>query len=162
MGMARSQYGVLETQFELRIGTLTIGVAQHVLVTWIPDPCWLSTPSTTMHITATPNGIHEPTSTWANNPKMCVFRPPGAFPKHAVLLRRQAPFQQRHKIDTLPGSIFKQSHSGNEMIIFGKCHIPATKVRFGVFEMRAPLQFYNCRISAATRHFRDCHMKFEI
>ena len=77
--------------FDLRFGTWTIGFAQHVLGTSNPDPCWMCSPSGKMHITATPSDIHEPTSIWATNPKMCVCRPPGAFPKTCHITAAESP-----------------------------------------------------------------------
>ena len=121
----------------------------------------MDTPSATIHITATPNGIHEPTSTWTNNPKMCAFRLPGAPQTHTTLLRRQAPVQHTNKNDTLPGLIFKQSYLGRKMVILRNAIFrpPRRDLYFGMW---APLQIYNCRIPAATRYVRVWNMKFEI
>ena len=84
--------------FELRIGTLTIGFAQHVFVTSNPDPCWMCRPSEKMHITATPSNIHEHTSTWATNPKMCVFRPPGTSQHILHYCDGKPPFNNQIKL----------------------------------------------------------------
>ena len=92
---------------------------------------------------------------------MYAFRPPGAFPDTCHITATASPFQQQDKIGTLPGLISKQSYLGREMVIFGKCHIPATRVRSRVVGLWAPFQFYNCRISVAMMRFASstptCH-----
>ena len=52
-------------------------------------------------------------------PKCVYLSHQGRFSKHAILLRRQATFQQQNKIGTLPVLIFKQSYFGREMVILG-------------------------------------------
>ena len=148
--------------FEILIGTWTTGFAQHVLGTSKPDPCWMCSSFKKCilrprHAVFTNQRRHGQLI-----PKCVHFGHQERSPKPAILLRRQTPFQQNKKIGTLPGLIFKQSYFGREMVMLEKCHIPATRVRFKGFGMRAPLQFYNCRISAAKPYFRVGNVKFEI
>ena len=85
-----------------------------------------------MHITATANNIHEPTSTWATNPKMCVFRPPGASPKTCHITATASPLST-NKWNWHPAGLNFQTivfRSSNDQV--WKCHITFTRVRFRV------------------------------
>ena len=124
---------------DLRFGTWTIGFAQHVLGTSNPDPCWMCSPSGKCILRPRQAIFTNQRRHGQLTPKCVYFGHQERPSQHAILLRRQAPVQQQHKIDTLPGLIFKQSCFGRGMAMFGKCYIPATRVRFRVFGMWAPL-----------------------